>query len=146
MLLHVSGYNMISLVHYACILHLQAELKNLIDDQPELGENIQGRVAWEGDALHKVLGEEKPGQVHGMGLLPDPKLFYGRTSHHLKQVNITTIDGSSSEVDTHVLEKVGKLEEHVKKQDKLIQDLVKKLACRENIEPAEVKIIIYHSY
>jgi len=41
-------------------------------------------VAWEGDALHQVLGEEKLGQVHDMGLLPVPKQVYGRTTHHLR--------------------------------------------------------------
>uniref|UniRef100_A0A0E0NG61 Uncharacterized protein n=1 Tax=Oryza rufipogon TaxID=4529 RepID=A0A0E0NG61_ORYRU len=43
-----------------------------MDEQPELAQDDQGRVAWKGDALHQVLGEEKPGQVHGMGLLPVP--------------------------------------------------------------------------
>ncbi|KAE8797766.1 hypothetical protein D1007_27045 [Hordeum vulgare] len=48
-------------------------LKNLITQQPELAQNLNGRVAWEGDALQEVLGKEKIGQVHGMGLLPTPK-------------------------------------------------------------------------
>lgn len=39
--------------------HLQVTLENLIDEQPELAQNDQGRVAWEGDALNKVLGKEK---------------------------------------------------------------------------------------
>jgi len=52
---------------------LAVQLENLIEKQPELAQDSEGRVAWEGDALHQVLGEEKPGQVHGMGLLPIPK-------------------------------------------------------------------------
>jgi hypothetical protein len=40
---------------------------------PELATNNQGKVAWEGDALHSVLGEENPGHLHGMGMLPVPR-------------------------------------------------------------------------
>lgn len=57
--------------------HPVVQLENLIEKQPELAQNCEGRVAWEGDALHQVLGEEKSGQVHGMGLLPIPKQVYG---------------------------------------------------------------------
>ena len=65
---------LISIFRFRSILfHLQVQLENLIEKQPELAQDSEGRVAWEGDALHQVLGEEKPGQVHGMGLLPIPK-------------------------------------------------------------------------
>jgi len=33
--------------------------------QPGLAETSQGKVVWKGDALSKILGEEKPGHVHG---------------------------------------------------------------------------------
>jgi hypothetical protein len=59
-------------------------LENLLDTQPELAQNSDGGVAWEGDALHQVLGEEKAQQVHGMRLLPVPKQVYGRRTHHLR--------------------------------------------------------------
>lgn len=59
-------------------------LENLITELPELAQNLNGRVAWEGDALQEVLGKEKIGQVHGMGLLPTPKQVYGRTPRYLK--------------------------------------------------------------
>jgi hypothetical protein len=62
-----------------------------------LGQNVNGRVAWQGDALQEVLGEEKTGQVHGMGLLPTPKQVYGRTPRYLKNINMTTTDGPSCE-------------------------------------------------
>ena len=84
---------------------MQVQLEKIIDKQPELAQNTEGKVAWEGDALHQVLGEEKPGQVHGMGLLPVPKQFYGRTTRHFKDINIITVDGSSSDVETHMLDK-----------------------------------------
>jgi hypothetical protein len=48
-------------------------LESLLNAQPELAQNSEEGVAWKGDALHQVLGEEKARQVHGMGLLPVPK-------------------------------------------------------------------------
>jgi hypothetical protein len=33
-------------------------MENLILKQPELAQSSEGRVAWESDALHQVLGEE----------------------------------------------------------------------------------------
>ena len=89
-----------------------------------MAQNTEGKVAWEGDALHQVLGEEKPGQVHGMGLLPVPKQFYGRTTRHFKDINIITVDESSSDVETHMLEEIKQLKEHARKQDKVIDELI----------------------
>ncbi|KAL5661208.1 hypothetical protein ACJX0J_028333, partial [Zea mays] len=100
------------------------QLENLIEKQPELAQNCEGRVAWEGDALHQVLGEEKSGQVHGMGLLPIPK----------QDINIATIEGSSADVDTHLLEEIQQLKEHARKQDKVIDELINKKRHNENEE------------
>ena len=91
-----------------------------------MAQNTEVRVAWEGDALHQVLREEKPGQVHSMGLLPVPKQFYGRTTRHFKDINIITVDGSSSDVETHMLEEIKQLKEHARKQDKVINELIHK--------------------
>lgn len=102
------------------------QLEKIIDKQPELAQNTEGKVAWEGDALHQVLGEERPGQVHGMGLLPVPKQVYGRTTRHFKDINIITVDGSSSDVETHMLEEIKQLKEHARKQDKVIDELIHK--------------------
>ncbi|BAC03304.1 B1143G03.5 [Oryza sativa (japonica cultivar-group)] len=110
-------------------------LENLIDEQPELAQNDQGRVAWEGDALNKVLGKEKPGQVHGMGLLPVPKQVYGRTSHHLKNINITTVNDSSSDEETHVRGEVGELKKLVKTLGQRIEELENKGTSNGNSEP-----------
>nr|XP_025877711.1 uncharacterized protein LOC107279681 isoform X2 [Oryza sativa Japonica Group] len=110
-------------------------LENLIDEQPELAQNDQGRVAWEGDALNKVLGKEKPGQVHGMGLLPVPKQVYGRTSHHLKNINITTVNDSSSNEETHVRGEVGELKKLVKTLGQRIEELENKGTSNGNSEP-----------
>lgn len=108
-----------------------------MDEQPELAQDDEGRVAWKGDALHQILGDEKPGQVHGMGLLPVPSHVYGQTTQRLKNINITTIEGSPSEVGVHVIDEVQKLKEHVKNQDLLIQELLKTKSCRGNNKPAK---------
>ncbi|EEC69431.1 hypothetical protein OsI_38599 [Oryza sativa Indica Group] len=110
-------------------------LENLIDEQPELAQNDQGRVAWEGDALNKVLGKEKPSQVHGMGLLSVPKQVYGRTSHHLKNINITTVNDSSSDEETHVRGEVGELKKLVKTLGQRIEELENKGTSNGNSEP-----------
>ncbi|XP_052137324.1 uncharacterized protein LOC127755684 [Oryza glaberrima] len=114
-----------------------AELENLVEEQPELAQNDQGRVAWEGDALHKVLGEEKPGHVHGMGLLPVPKQVYGHTSHHLKNINITTVDHSSDE-DMDVRQELRELKELLKKHEKAIEEQQNKETCNGKSGPTKV--------
>ena len=96
-------------------------MEGLIAEQPELAQNANGRVAWEGDALLKVLGAEKSGQVHGMGLLPTPKQVYGRKPRYLKNINMTTTDGSCEREDD-VWEEIAKLKEHIRRQDQIIQD------------------------
>jgi hypothetical protein len=40
-------------------------LKKVLVRHPELADTSQGKVAWKGDALTRILGEEKPGHVHG---------------------------------------------------------------------------------
>ena len=79
-------------------------------------------MAWEGDALLKVLGVEKSGQVHGMGLLPTTKQVYGRTPRYLKNINLTTTDGSSCEAEGDLWEEIAKLKEHIRRQDGIILD------------------------
>ncbi|CAD6257242.1 unnamed protein product [Miscanthus lutarioriparius] len=110
------------------------QLENLLDTQPELAQNSEGGVAWEGDALHQVLGEEKAGQVHGMGLLPVPKQVYGRKTHHFKDINIVSLDGSSSDVEVHMLEEIRQLKEHSRMQDKVIEELKNNQRHNENQE------------
>ena len=117
-------------------------MENLLDTQPELAQNSEGRVAWEGDALHQVLGEEKAGQVHGMGLLPIPKQVYGRTTRHFKDIDVVTLDGSSSDVETHMLEEIRQLKEHSKMQDKVIEELKSNQRHHENEEPTMVAMSI----
>lgn len=105
------------------ILLFQVELEKVIDEQPELAQSDQGRVAWKGDALHKVLGNEKPGQVHGMGLLPVPNQVYGRKPRYLKNINMTTTNGSSHDEEADAREEIAKLKQRIEQQDQIIDAL-----------------------
>jgi hypothetical protein len=98
-------------------------LEKVIDEQPELAQSDQGRVAWKGDALHKVLGTEKPGQVHGMGLLPVPNQVYGRKPRYLKNINVTTTNSSSHDGEADAWEEIAQLKQHIQQQDQIIQAL-----------------------
>ena len=91
-------------------------------EQPELAQNVNGRVAWEGDALLQVLGTDQTVQVHGKGLLPTPKQAYGRTPRYLKNINMTTTDGSTCEGEADVWEEIAKLKDHIRRQDQIIED------------------------
>ncbi|KAM0900155.1 hypothetical protein ACQ4PT_020857 [Festuca glaucescens] len=90
-------------------------LEDIIAQRPELGQNVNGRVAWEGDALREVLGEENTRQVHGMGFLPTPKQVYGRTPWYLKNINMTTTDGPACEGEDDVWGEIAMLKEHIKR-------------------------------
>ena len=90
-------------------------MENLIAQQPELAQNANGRVAWEGDALQAVLGEEKSGQVHGMGLLPTPKQVYGRPPRYLKNINMTTSDVSPYDGEGDYREEIAKMKEQIRR-------------------------------
>jgi len=92
--------------------------------QPGLAETSQGKVAWKGDALSKILGEEKPGHVHGLGLVPNPnQVFNASTSKRLKNVNLTSLDETSSEDVVSLRLELEKLGQHVRNQDATILQL-----------------------
>ncbi|KAE8778381.1 hypothetical protein D1007_48724 [Hordeum vulgare] len=101
----------------------RVELENIITEHPELAQSEHTRVAWKGDALHKVLGNEKRGQVHGMGLLPVPNQVYGRKPRYLRNINVTTIDGSSHDGEADAMEEIAKLKQFIEQQDKIIDAL-----------------------
>jgi hypothetical protein len=99
-------------------------LKALLSQQPDLADTSNGKVAWEGDALNKILGAEKPGHVHGLGLVPNPKqVFDALTSRSMKNLNVTTWDETSSEDVVALRLELEKLQNHVQKQDDTILDL-----------------------
>ncbi|KAG2629268.1 hypothetical protein PVAP13_3KG434802 [Panicum virgatum] len=101
-------------------------LKELIEQQPCLAETSQGKVAWKGDALSKILGEEKPGHVHGLGLVPNPNQVFGASpSKRLKSVNLTSLDETSSEDVVSLRLEMEKLGQRVRNQDANILQLQK---------------------
>ena len=109
-------------------------MEDLINKQPELAYNDRGRIAWEGDALHKILGDEKPGQVHGMGLLPVPKQVYGRIPRRFKNMNISTEDTSSYDGVDDVREEMARLRERIENQAMVIEQLRNQQGSHENNE------------
>ncbi|WVZ83198.1 hypothetical protein U9M48_030368 [Paspalum notatum var. saurae] len=99
-------------------------LKELITEHPDLADNSEGKIAWKGDALTRRLGEEKPGHVHGMGLVPNlDKVLECSTSSKLKRLNLTSVDATSSEDVVSLKLQMEKLVNHVQAQDATIQKL-----------------------
>jgi hypothetical protein len=54
------------------VVVLKGDLKDLLLQHLYLADTSQGKVSWNRDALTRILGEEKPGHVHGLGLVPNP--------------------------------------------------------------------------
>ncbi|ONM52090.1 hypothetical protein ZEAMMB73_Zm00001d019073 [Zea mays] len=78
----------IALVNHWVTTKAKNDLKELLAEHPEFADTSQGKIAWNGDALNKILGEEKPGHVHGLGLVPNPnKVLDGTTSRRLNQLH-----------------------------------------------------------
>ncbi|ONM01567.1 hypothetical protein ZEAMMB73_Zm00001d030809 [Zea mays] len=110
--------------HVVHKLQKYGELKALLAQQPDLADTSNGKVAWEGYALNKILGAEKPGHVHGLGLVPNPKqVFDTSTSRSMKNLNVTTLDETSSEDVVALRLELEKLQNRVQKQDDTILDL-----------------------
>ncbi|CAN6308947.1 unnamed protein product, partial [Urochloa humidicola] len=113
-------------------------LKQLIGEQPDLADTSQGKVAWKGDALNKILGEEKPGHVHGLGLVPNPnQVFEPATSRRLKKVNLTSLDEKSSEDVVSLRLQQEKLGHRVQNQDATILELQEKIKILEKRQRVE---------
>ena len=107
--------------------------------QPGLAETSQGKVAWKADALSKILGEEKPGHVHGLGLVPNPnQVFDVSTSKRLKNVNLTSLDATSSEDVVSLRLQLVKLGQHVRNQDSTILQLQQKTRTLEHKQIQQV--------
>ncbi|XBH80983.1 hypothetical protein VPH35_106628 [Triticum aestivum] len=74
------------------------ELKDIMGKNPELADNSDGKIAWKGDALNRVLGDDKPGHVHGLGLVPYPKkLFDVSTSRIFQNTHFTSVEDTPNE-------------------------------------------------
>lgn len=95
--------------------------------QPDLVDTSQGKDAWKGDALSQILGEEKPGHVHGLGLVPNPdQVFEPTTSRRLKNINLTSLDAKSSEDVISLRLQMEKFEGRIQSQDATILELKQK--------------------
>ncbi|KAL6639511.1 hypothetical protein ACP70R_023241 [Stipagrostis hirtigluma subsp. patula] len=102
-------------------------LKELLVQQPDLADSSQGKIAWKGDALNQILGEDKPGHVHGLGLVPDPnKVFDQSTSRRFKNINLTSLDPTSSEDVLSLRLQLEKVQNHANNQDANILELKQK--------------------
>jgi hypothetical protein len=62
--------------------------------------------------------------------------------HHFKDINIVSQDGSSSDVETHMLEEIRQLKEHSRMQDEVIEELKNNKRHHENQEATMVTIYI----
>lgn len=102
-------------------------MKTLLVQQPDLADTSQGKTAWKGDALNQILGADKPGRVHGLGLVPNPnQVFDQSTSRRLQNINLTSLDGASSEDVLSLRLQMEKFEKHVQNQDAMILELKEK--------------------
>jgi hypothetical protein len=118
---------------------LKGDLKDLLLQHLDLADTGQGKVAWNEDALTRILGEEKPGLVHGLGLVPDPdKVLDCSKSGHLKNLNVTWLDGTSSENVVSLRLQVEKLVNHVHNQDATIHHLQQKTISLEHKKRQQV--------
>jgi len=77
-----------------------------------------------------------------MGLLPVSKQVYGRTTHYFKDINIVSIDGSSSDIQTHMLEEIRQLKAHSRMHDKVVAELKNNQRHHENQEATMVIMYI----
>jgi hypothetical protein len=118
---------------------LKGDLKDLLLQHPDLADTSQGKVAWNGDALTRILGEEKPGHVHGLGLVPNlDKVLDCSKSGHLKNLNVTSLVGTSSEDVVSLRFQVEKLVNHFHNQDATIQHLQQKTISLEHKQRQQV--------
>ncbi|EEC77034.1 hypothetical protein OsI_15399 [Oryza sativa Indica Group] len=102
-------------------------LKRLIAEQPALADASKGKTAWKGDALNQILGDDKPGRVHGLGLVPKPKQVLDvPTSRRLQNINLTTVEDNSSEDVMAIRLQMEKLERHVENNDAELLQLKEK--------------------
>jgi hypothetical protein len=122
------------------VVVLKGDLKDLLLHL-YLADTSQGKVSWNRDALTRILGEEKPGHVHGLGLVPNPdKVLDCSKLGRLKNLNVTSLDGTSSEDVVSLRLQVEKLVNHVHNQDATIQHLQQKTISVEHKQRHHVTI------
>ncbi|XP_075086613.1 uncharacterized protein LOC107817705 isoform X1 [Nicotiana tabacum] len=103
--------------HWMRNLQIQLTLmKEKLSNGETSHEQPHGSVAWEGDVYSQVLGNEKSGNVRGLGLGPTPSLLWGGKS---SLQNITD-DGLSNEAAHKLEQEIKELKDLNKKQDEEI--------------------------
>ena len=99
-----------------------------MDKNPELADNSDGKTAWKGDALNKVLGDDRPGHVHGLGLVPNlKKLFDVSTSRLFQNTHFTSVADTPNEAMLSFRVDIEKLHQEKKNQDGKIMELEEKI-------------------
>ncbi|KAH0764325.1 hypothetical protein KY285_000196 [Solanum tuberosum] len=88
-------------------------MKEKLSNNEILEEQSHDSVAWEGDVYSQVLGKEKSGYVHGLGLGPTPSLLWGSKSF-LRNISV---DGLCNEAAKKLEQEINELKELNKKQD-----------------------------
>ncbi|KAM3371683.1 hypothetical protein ACQJBY_018857 [Aegilops geniculata] len=115
------------------------ELKDILDKNPELADNSDGKTAWKGDALNKVLGDDKPGHVHGSGLVPNPKkLFDVSISRVFQNTHFTSVEDTPNEYMLAFRVEMEKLYQVNKNQDAKIMELEEKMRRMERQPNQEI--------
>lgn len=116
-------------------------MKRLIAEQPALADASKGKTAWKGDALNQILGDDKPGRVHGLGLVPKPKQVLDvSNSRRLKNINVTRLDDNWSEDVVATRLQLEKIENHVQNHDAELLELKAKTNKLEKEQMNQVRI------
>uniref|UniRef100_A0ACD5YQV1 Uncharacterized protein n=1 Tax=Avena sativa TaxID=4498 RepID=A0ACD5YQV1_AVESA len=102
------------------------ELKNTLADRPDLADTSKG-TAWKGDALNTVLGADKPGHVHGLGLVPNPNQVFGVSrSRHFQDMHLTSLEDTRNDDILSFRLQMEKFDQHMKNQDAKLLELTQK--------------------
>ncbi|XP_051198023.1 uncharacterized protein [Lolium perenne] len=105
-----------------------ARLKGILEEQPELADTSQGKTAWKGDALNIVLGDEKSGHVHGLGLVPNPnKVLDVSTSRRFQNIQFTSLEDIPNEAMLSLSVEMEKIGQYVKNQGAEMLELKEKI-------------------
>ena len=90
--------------------------------------------------MNQVLGDDKSGHVHGLGLVPNPnKVFDVPTSRRFQNTHFTSLEDIPNEAMLSFSVGMEKLEQHVKNQDAVILELKEKIRNMER-EPKQVNL------
>nr|XP_051205607.1 uncharacterized protein LOC127319680 [Lolium perenne] len=102
------------------------ELKKTLAKRPDLADTSKG-TAWKGDALNTILGVDKRGHVHGLGLVPNPNQVFGvSSSGHFQDIHLTSVEDTHNEDVMYLRLQMEKIEQHMKNQDAKILELTEK--------------------